>query len=78
MLTQNEMILALLVKAGPDGVTPLQALNECGVLRLAARINDLKTMIPASDEIITERASANGKTFARYVLRHRTAQATLW
>jgi hypothetical protein len=61
-MTQTEQILAEL-KRGP--ITPLEALEKCGCLRLAARVSDLKA---AGHTILTERVSANGKTYARYRL----------
>lgn len=61
-MTQTEHILAELQR-GP--LTPLDALERCGCLRLAARISDLKA---AGHTILTERVSANGKTFAQYRL----------
>ena len=48
-----------------EGLTPLEALQGMGVLRLAARIEDLRK---AGHNIITEEVKNNGKTFARYHL----------
>jgi hypothetical protein len=59
---QTERILALL-QCGP--VTPLQALEQVGCFRLAARISDLKA---EGHDIITERVTRNGKTYASYRL----------
>ena len=39
-LTQNERVLAYMKKFG--SITPLEAMNVIGVMRLAARISDLK------------------------------------
>ena len=79
--TQNETIIAMLRVAGDGGVTPLDALHIAGSMRLASRINEIKRLIGDHEEIVTERVNANGKTFARYVLRRRTttgAQQQLW
>lgn len=80
-MTQTDRILMLLRLRGESGLTPMEALTEVGSLRLAARIDDAKKLLRPDEEIVTERASANGKTFARYVLRRRTVaveQRTLW
>lgn len=82
MSTQTDSVLALLRSRGETGLTPMEALNEVGSLRLAARIADAKELIRDDEEIVTERETRNGKTFARYVLRRRVTreglQATLW
>ena len=39
-MTQNEQILQHLEKYG--SITPMEAVSECGCMRLAARIADLK------------------------------------
>lgn len=39
-MTQNEKVLAHLQKYGT--ITPLEALSEYGIMRLASRITDLK------------------------------------
>ncbi len=46
-------------------ITPIEALNKFGCLRLAARIKDLKDL---GHQIVTLTAEKNGKKFARYVL----------
>jgi hypothetical protein len=40
--TQNEELLDLLRYKGDRGVTPMEALEEVGTMRLAARIHDLR------------------------------------
>jgi len=45
------------------GITPLQALEKWGCMRLSARIEELRK---AGYPIVTEMAKQNGKTFARY------------
>lgn len=39
-MTQNEKVLAHLQKYGT--ITPLEALSEYGIMRLASRVSDLK------------------------------------
>jgi len=77
-MTQTERILDLLRYYGEDGLTPRQALVDADCMRLAARISDAKERIGPDEEIVTLRMTHNGKTFARYVLRQREAQASLW
>lgn len=67
--TQVEQVLDLLRERGETGLTPLEALDEIGCLRLAARIADAKETLGPDQEIVTEHVTRSGKTFARYVLR---------
>jgi hypothetical protein len=61
-MSQAEWILMTLRKRP---LTALDALEGCGCMRLAARINDLR----ADGYVIgTEMASKNGKKFAKYFL----------
>ena len=62
MITQEKWILSALYW-GP--ITPMQALKGCGCLRLAARIRDLRAQ---GHNIVTEKVTENGKTFAKYHL----------
>ena len=64
-MSQTKAIYRLLCDR-PDGITALEALNECGSLRLAARISDLR----ASGHIIDTKLETqpNGKRVARYFL----------
>lgn len=63
-MTQTEAIFRMLQR-GP--VTALDALQEAQVLRLAARISDLRDQ---GHDITTEtRTLPNGKRIASYVLR---------
>lgn len=67
-MTQNEKILDYMERNG--SITPLEAMNELGIMRLGARIFDLKEQ---GVGIITERVKGenrNGEatTFARYRL----------
>lgn len=67
-MTQNADVLDLLREQGEAGVTPLLAMTDLGIMRLAARIADLREM----GYLITtyDHTTANGKRVARYVLRH--------
>ena len=76
-MTQNEAVLHLLRFRGDLGVTPQEALEEVGTMRLAARISDIKETLGPDEEIVTLRATSNGKTYARYVLRPRAGQPVL-
>jgi hypothetical protein len=61
-MSQAEWILTELRRRP---LTALDALEGCGCMRLAARINDLR----ADGHVIgTEMASKNGKKFAKYFL----------
>lgn len=62
-MSQSTRILAHL-KAG-ESITPLQALEKFGCMRLAARIANLRD---DGHVIATEKVTHNGKTFARYRL----------
>lgn len=63
-MTQTEMIYDHLKKHG--SITPLEALEECGSMRLSARIKELRD----SGHIIETENVTHGKTtYARYVLK---------
>lgn len=63
-MTQAEQILAALKRG--RAITPLEALNEFGCFRLAARVGELREQGHA---IAVEKVTAdNGKRFARYRL----------
>jgi hypothetical protein len=47
-------------------ITPLYALNRYGVMRLAARIGELKELHHRIDSTMIQK---NGKWFARYTLK---------
>ena len=61
-MTQTQWILETLSKRP---LTPLEALDGCGCLHLAARILDLKQQ---GHKIVTETVSDGVKSFARYRL----------
>ena len=77
-MTQTEAILRLLRDWGEHGLTPREAQERVGTMRLAARISDIKEQLGPDEEIVTLRVTSNGKTYARYVLRRREAQASIW
>jgi len=81
-VTQTDIILDLLRRQGEDGLTPRDALDRAGCMRLAARISDIKEKLPPDETIVTLRATSGGKTYARYVLRKRPApviaQESIW
>jgi hypothetical protein len=54
-------------------ITPLEALEEIGCMRLAARVNDLRR---DGHAIRTDLVKRNGKVWARYSLEPR--QAEMW
>lgn len=69
-MTQNQQILKMLEAAGPRGITPVDALEQVGCFRLAARVKDLKD---AGHNIETRSEKApSGKRHARYVLHDAT------
>jgi hypothetical protein len=51
------------LRRGP--ITPLEALKDHGCLRLAARIEELRS---SGHIIVTEMVTYNGKKFGQYVL----------
>lgn len=69
--SQNQKILQYLEKH-PKGITPLEALNLCGCLRLSARIFDLKeagnNIYTSWEEVVTDEGTT--KRFARYILHN--------
>lgn len=63
-ISQTDAILALL-QSRPFGITPMDALDEVGCFRLAARISELRA---AGHVIATYPETYRGKTVARYCL----------
>ena len=63
-MTQNEMIRRHLETGA--SITPIDALNEYGCFRLAARIDDLRK---DGLDIETIKEKKNGKRYARYQVR---------
>lgn len=63
MNSQNDAILAALRQRG--SLTPLEALQDFGVFRLAARIHELRL---DGNLIVCKWETRNGKRYARYVL----------
>lgn len=63
MNTQNQQVLAHL-KQGKT-LTPIEALREYGIFRLAARVYELKK---AGWPVVTDRVKTESNTFAKYSL----------
>ena len=66
-MSQTKAIYGYL-KKNKSGITSLEALQRFGCMRLAARIRDIRDELPATEFIITEAETTNGKTYARYLL----------
>ena len=73
MDAQRDAILWHLEHRG--SITPIEALNELGCFRLAARIEELRRSGHGIKTIIEKR---NGKRYARYVYAQRPQQAGLF
>ena len=65
--TQCHDIMRWLVFNG--SITAIEAMNELGVMRLAARVSDLRDM---GINITTLTEKKNGKHYAKYVLERST------
>lgn len=67
-MTQNEMVLAYMRDNG--SITPKEAMNELGCMRLGARIYDLKRRGVEIRREMVRQANRYGKevSFARYRL----------
>jgi hypothetical protein len=70
-MTQTEAVLELL-RAKPEGITALEALQEVGTMRLAARIADLRRR---GYVITTDTVKRGRATVGLYRLRE---QLPLW
>ena len=73
MSAQCEAILWHLEHRG--SITPIEALNELGCFRLAARIEELRRSGHGIKTIIEKR---KGKRYARYVYAQRPQQIGMW
>ena len=73
MDAQRDAILWHLEHRG--SITPIEALNELGCFRLAARIEELRRSGHGIKTIIEKR---NGKRYARYVYAQRPQQIGMW
>lgn len=62
-------VLELLTAAGPDGLTPMDALREAGCFRLAARVAELRAV--GHDVRTLWETDGDGTRWARYVLVER-------
>lgn len=69
-MSQNDQIRAALILG--RSLTPLDALNEFGCFRLAARVADLRR---EGMDIECKTETKNGKRYARYQLRRPYASA---
>lgn len=69
--TQNDKILRYLTEQG--GITPLEALDKFGVMRLASRISELKQMGHAIKTELVKAKNRSGDTviFAKYILEEK-------
>ena len=63
-MKQTEHVLKLL-RERPQGLTAMDALNEVGTMRLAARVKELRDQGYVINTTLEKR---NGKKFARYRL----------
>lgn len=72
-MTQTVAVLAYL----RDGhsLTAIEALERFGCFRLAARISDVKLLLEEGESIVTEMVSSSGRTYARYGLQRKRAEA---
>ena len=72
-MTQEEQILEYMERNG--SITPLEAMNEFGIMRLGARIYDLKESgVKIITETVTSRNRAGKRVrFARYRLERDNA-----
>ena len=62
---QNKQILQMLRKRTKKGVTAIDAIQQIGCLRLAARINDLRAMGHNIETIMIKNGS---RKYAKYIL----------
>ena len=69
-MTQNDMVMGWLTKAS---IGPMEAMRELGVMRLAARIKELRDeghKIDMEWEVVTDRYGQERRV-ARYTLREK-------
>jgi len=64
-MSQNNQILQMLRKRTKKGVTAIDAIQQIGCLRLAARINDLRSMGHNIETIMIKNGSMK---YAKYIL----------
>jgi len=67
-MSQNNQILQMLRKRTKKGVTAIDAIQQIGCLRLAARINDLRAMGHNIETIMIKNGS---RKYAKYILHER-------
>jgi len=69
--TQTEMVYDMLL-ANRGGITPMDALDDLGVMRLAARIDDLRS---GGHHIITDTVRVRGRYGWAHVAKYRLVKA---
>lgn len=65
--TQTEMVYNML-RSNPGGITAMDALDEIGVMRMAGRINDLRS---GGHNIVTEMVRVRGRYGWAHVAKYR-------
>lgn len=71
-MSQCEIILKHLQK-NPEGITPLDALNYYGIMRLGARVWDLKAEgHDIKTETVRKKRGKKNIQYARYILKEAT------
>jgi hypothetical protein len=74
-VTQTDALLAELRYRGSRGLTPLEALDAIGTMRLAARVYDLRQRgVVINEEIVVR----GGRRYARYWLDTEPQQLMAW
>ncbi len=68
-MSQNNQVLMYL-RDHPEGMTPIDAIREFGIMRLGARVDDLKKMGHSIFNVWETNVNRYGKPvrYARYVL----------
>lgn len=68
-MTQNQIVLKHL-RANPDGITPWEAMNYYGIMRLCARVWELKADGHRIETEAVEKKRGKKKIrYARYILK---------
>jgi hypothetical protein len=77
-MTQTQEVLTWL-RTHASGITPGQALDAIGTMRLAARVSDAREFLAPDEEIVNVGfTTPSGKHVARYVLRKREPKQMTW
>ena len=74
-ITQNDKVIMYLQQFGP--INPLQALGDLGIMRLASRISDLKSMGYGIEKRMVTGKNRYGESvsYAEYRLKDEEAEA---